>query len=117
MPPDSVQNTANVTVTVSPNALTFTFTIIGSNIDDNADVTVTLSPDDIAMSGTISSGVVISDLTPSAMYAYAISFSDGSIKPTIHYATKLHATNCNKAITKLKQSCNTLVTTVLQFVA
>ena len=35
------------------------------------------------------------------------------IKPTIHYATKLHAKNCTKA-TKLKQSCNTLV---LQFVA
>ena len=35
----------------------------------------------------------------------------------IHYATKLHATNCTKAVTKLKQSCNTLVTTMLQFVA
>ena len=39
------------------------------------------------------------------------------LKPTIHCATKLHATNCNKAVTKLKQSCNTLVTTLLQFVA
>ena len=39
------------------------------------------------------------------------------IKATIHYATKLHAINCNKAVTKLKQSCNTLVTTLLQFVA
>ena len=29
----------------------------------------------------------------------------------------LHATNCNKAVTKLKQSCNTLVTALLQFVA
>ena len=29
----------------------------------------------------------------------------------------LHATNCNKAVTKLKQSCNTLVSTSLQFVA
>ena len=29
----------------------------------------------------------------------------------------LHATNCNKAVTKLKQSCNTLVSTLLQFFA
>ena len=28
----------------------------------------------------------------------------------------LHATNCNKAVTKLKQSCNTLVRALLQFV-
>ena len=41
---------------------------------------------------------------------------DVDLKATIHYATKLHATNCNKAVTKLKQSCNTLVTTMLQFV-
>ena len=29
----------------------------------------------------------------------------------------LHATDCNKVVTKLKQSCNTLVTALLQFVA
>ena len=43
--------------------------------------------------------------------------STGLTKATSHYATKLHATNCNKAVTKLEQSCNTLVTTLLQFVA
>ena len=33
----------------------------------------------------------------------------------IHYANNLHATTIvNKAVTKLKQSCNTLVTTLLQ---
>ena len=32
------------------------------------------------------------------------------LKAIIHYAT-----NCNKAVTMLKQSCNTLVTTLLQF--
>ena len=38
--------------------------------------------------------------------------SRGPLKPTIHYAT-----DCNKAVTKLKQSCNTLVSALLQFVA
>ena len=47
--------------------------------------------------------------------SYGASFSNGSlwpIKATIHYVT-----NCNMAVTKLKQSCNTLVTTLLRFVA
>ena len=45
-------------------------------------------------------------------------YVDGvSIKATIHYATKLHATNCNTVVTNVLHDCFSFVTALLQFVA
>ena len=43
--------------------------------------------------------------------------ADTNIKPTIHYATKLHATNCNTVVTKVLHDCFNFVTALLQSVA